>query len=108
MTKKLDDVMNSLPRSRRVNIERRGEEILDEYLTLEELRKAQKLTQKELARKLNINQENISRLEKRSDMMLSTLQNHVRALGGELSITVQFPNHAPVKLSGIGQGTRDT
>lgn len=103
MTKKLKEVMDVLPEHRRDKIERRGEEILNEYHTLEELRKAQALTQKELASKLNINQENISRIEKRSDMMLSTLRNHVRAMGGELSITVQFPNHAPVTLSGIGQ-----
>ena len=107
MTKRLTDVMNALPQKRRKEIERRGEEILDGYLTLEELRKAQKLTQKELARKLNINQENISRIEKRSDMMLSTLRNHVRAMGGELTITVQFPNHAPVILSGIGKNSPD-
>ena len=107
MTKRLKDVMNALPQDRRDRIERRGEEILDEYLSLEELRKARKLTQKELARKLNINQENVSRIERRSDMLLSTLQNHVRAMGGELTITVQFPNHAPVTLSGIGQDTPD-
>ncbi len=107
MTKELKDVMNALPKSRRAKIERRGEEILGEYLTLEELRKAQKLTQKELARKLNINQENISRIEKRSDMMLSTLRNHVEAMGGELNITIQFPNHAPVTLSGIGPNPPD-
>jgi len=107
MTKKLEDVMNALPAARRKKIERRGQELLDEYQTLEELRKAQKLTQKELAQRLNINQENVSRIEKRSDMLLSTLQNHVRALGGELSITVQFPNHAPVTLTGIGQDNLD-
>ena len=107
MTKSLKDVMSALPQDRRDKIERRGEEILDEYLSLEELRKARKLTQKELAHKLNINQENVSRIEKRSDMLLSTLQNHVRAMGGELTITVQFPNHAPVTLSGIGQDTPD-
>lgn len=99
--------MSTLPPDRRDRIERRGEEILDEYLSLVELRKAQKLTQKELARRLNINQENVSRIEKRSDMLLSTLQNHVRAMGGELRVTVQFPNHAPVTLSGLGQETPD-
>ena len=99
--------MKTLPEDRRDTIARRGEEMLDEYLTLVELRKAQKLTQEELAQRLNINQENVSRLEKRSDMMLSTLQNHVRAMGGELSITVRFPNHAPVTLTGIGQDTPD-
>lgn len=107
MTKKLEEVMDALPKHRRDKIEHRGEEVLNEYLTLEELRKAQALTQKELAQKLDINQENISRMEKRSDMMLSTLRNHVRAMGGELSITVKFPNHAPVTLSGIGQENPD-
>lgn len=107
MTKHLKDVMKALPNERRKKIERRGEEMLDEYLSLVELRKAQKLTQKELARRLNINQENVSRIEKRSDMLLSTLRNHVRAMGGELRVTVQFPNHAPVTLSGLGQETLD-
>lgn len=104
MTKSLSDVMSALPKRRRTKIMRRGEEIVDEYLTLEELRKAQNLTQKELAKKLKINQENVSRLEKRSDMMLSTLRSHIEAMGGELNITVQFPNHGPIHLSGIGQG----
>jgi DNA-binding XRE family transcriptional regulator len=103
MTKSLDDVMSTLPKKRRAKIERRGEELVDEYLTLAELRKAQKLTQKELAKKLNVNQENISRLEKRSDMMLSTLRNHVEAMGGKLNLTVQFPDHDPVSLTSIGQ-----
>lgn len=95
--------MNALPQSKRKKIERRGEAMLNEYLTLEELRKAQKLTQKDLAKKLKVNQENISRLEKRSDMMLSTLRNHIEAMGGELNITVKFPNHAPVALAVISQ-----
>ncbi len=103
MTKTFDDVINALPNSRRAKIETRGAELLDEYLTLGELRKAQHLTQKELAKKLNVNQENISRLERRSDMMLSTLRNHIEAMGGELNITVQFPDHDPIAISGIGE-----
>lgn len=107
MTKRLKEVMKTLPKDRRDKIKRRGEEILDQYLSLVELRKARNLTQNELARRLNINQENVSRIEKRSDMLLSTLQNHVKAMGGELSITVKFPNHAPVMLTGIGEDTPD-
>ncbi|MBI2421499.1 MAG: XRE family transcriptional regulator [Candidatus Hydrogenedentes bacterium] len=101
MTKKLGDVMSGLSRKRREKIEHRGKELLNEYMTLAELRKAQQLTQKELAEKLQVNQENISRLEKRSDMMLSTLRHHVEAMGGELSITVQFPDHTPIRISGL-------
>ncbi len=102
MTKILNDVMAALPTERREEIELRGSEILDEYLTLQQLRKAQQLTQKKLAEKLNVNQENISRLEKRSDMMLSTLRDYVEAMGGELNITVRFPDQPSVSLLGIG------
>lgn len=103
MTQSLDDIMAQLPPQEREQIEQRGTEILNQYLTLQQLRQAQKLTQKTLAKSLNVNQENISRLEKRSDMMLSTLRNYVQAMGGELDIMVRFPGHTPVSLIGIGQ-----
>ena len=107
MTKKLGDVMNGLSSERQKKIERLGKELLNEYMTLAELRKAQQLTQKDLAEKLHINQENISRIEKRSDMMLSTLRHHVEAMGGELSITVQFPDHTPIRISGLADSSRE-
>ncbi|NQY35083.1 MAG: XRE family transcriptional regulator [Alteromonadaceae bacterium] len=102
MARTLDDIMAELPKERRDFIEQRGAEILNEYLTLQELRKAKKLTQKKLAESLNVNQENISRLEKRSDMMLSTLRGYVEAMGGKLELTVRFPKHTPISLKGIG------
>ena len=58
---------------------------------LQALRKALKLTQKNLAKKLSIGQEGVSRLEQRSDLMLSTLRNHIEAMGGKLRITAEFP-----------------
>jgi len=103
MAKALNDIMSELPKERRDLIELRGAEILNEYLTLQELRKAQKLTQKKLAESLHVNQENISRLEKRSDMMLSTLRDYIEAMGGKLDITVRFPDHAPISIKGIGE-----
>jgi DNA-binding XRE family transcriptional regulator len=105
MAKTLDDIMAQLPQQRRALVEQRGAEILNEYLTLQELRKAQKLTQKKLAETLNVNQENISRLEKRSDMMLSTLRDYVEAMGGELEISVRFPEHTPISIKGIGENS---
>ncbi len=51
-----------------------------------------------MAVKLGIGQEGISRLEKRSDLMLSTLRNYVEAMGGKLSIIAEFPKSKPVKL----------
>ena len=102
MTKKLEDVLEALPKTRREAIERRGAELHAEHFTLKELRKARELTQRELAKVLNVTQENISNLEKRSDIMVSTLRNHIEAMGGELNITVKFPTHEPVHLAGIG------
>ena len=70
-------------------------------MTLRELRKARKLTQVRLASRLGITQDGVSRLEKRSDLLLSTLRETVEAMGGNLSLVAQFPDRAPVVLAGI-------
>ena len=54
-----------------------------------------------IARALGIRQEGVSRLEKRSDLLLSTLRKAVRALGGDLQLVAAFPDRPPVVLSGI-------
>ena len=101
MTKSFDDIMAQLPQDERQAVNERGQQLLEEYMTLQQLRKAQALTQKSLAEKLNVNQENISRLEKRTDMMLSTLRDYVEAMGGELNITVTFPDHKTISLANL-------
>ena len=70
-------------------------------MTLQELRRARKVTQVRIAKELGIRQEGVSRLEKRSDLLLSTLKKAVRAMGGELQLVAAFPDRAPVVLSGI-------
>jgi transcriptional regulator with XRE-family HTH domain len=70
-------------------------------MTLRELRRARKLTQVRMAKKLGISQDGVSRLEKRSDLLLSTLCKTVKAMGGSLSLVAQFPDRPPVVLSGI-------
>lgn len=57
-----------------------------EYLTLQEIRKRQEVTQADIAGLLGIKQENVSRLEKRNDMKLSTLTDYIEALGGHIQI----------------------
>ena len=54
-----------------------------------------------VAKKLGITQDSVSRLVKRSDLLLSTLRKTVEAMGGNLSLVAQFPDRAPVVLSGI-------
>src|SRR5580700_5837129 len=60
-------------------------------LALSELREAQDLTQVQLAKKLGIDQGAISKIERRTDMYLSTLRNVIQALGGQLELTARFP-----------------
>jgi transcriptional regulator with XRE-family HTH domain len=80
---------------------RRAKRLTEEYLTLQELRKARALTQVQLAEALGKNQVSIAQLEKRTDMLISTLRSHVEALGGNLSLVVQFEDREPVFLTGL-------
>jgi DNA-binding XRE family transcriptional regulator len=74
-----------------------------EEMTMRELRKARNITQAKLAKELNVKQEQISRIEKCSDLLISTLRRQVEALGGELKILASFPKGAPVKMAGFGE-----
>jgi hypothetical protein len=71
-------------------------------MSLRELRHAVNKTQKTVARTLNMGQDGISRLEKRSDLLLSTLRNYVEAVGGSLTLVAQFPNQEPIAIGGLG------
>jgi DNA-binding XRE family transcriptional regulator len=97
----LNDVMAKLPAARRQKVESRAQELIAEELTLQAVRQARQLTQNQMAQALNIGQDSISRLEKRSDMMLSTMRSYVQAMGGELELVVRFPERAPVIIKAI-------
>jgi hypothetical protein len=56
-----------------------------------------------MAKTLGVTQDSVSRLEKRSDLLLSTLRKTVKAMGGNLSLVAKFPDRAPVVLSGIAE-----
>ena len=73
-------------------------EINERQATLRRLREARALTQSTLAELLEMDQSEISRLERRSDMLLSTLKRFVHANGGELPLVVRSPDSAPVEL----------
>jgi transcriptional regulator with XRE-family HTH domain len=75
-------------------------------MELDELRKARRVTQAELASRLNIQQGNVSRLERRDDMHVSTLREVVEALGGELEITARFPDGQAVRIDRPGRPSR--
>ncbi len=103
MARNVDDKIKKLSPARRKKVEARAAELIAEEMTLRELRNARKLTQVKIAKKLGITQDSVSRLEKRSDLLLSTLRKTVEAMGGSLSLIAEFPDRAPVVLSGIAE-----
>ena len=102
MGKSLKEKLNALPKTRRKRILAEADRLHAEYLTLQDLRKARKLTQTQLAEVLNIRQASVAQMEKRSDLMLSTLRSYVEAMGGKLNLTVEFSDREPVFLEGFG------
>ncbi len=97
----LEDVLAAMPEKRRKAIEARGAELIakiDRRMTLAEMRKGQKISQAALAETLGIGQMQISRLEKRKDPRLSTLQKTVVAMGGTLTMVVKLPGQEPLVL----------
>ena len=103
MTVSLDEMMAGLDPERRRRIEERAADLIAEEMTLRELRKARELTQASVARELGIGQDAVSRLEQRSDLLLSTLRRTVEAMGGNLSLIARFPDRPPVELAGIAE-----
>ena len=103
MAVNVDDKIKKLSPAQRKKVEVRAAELIAEEMTLCELRHARKLTQVRVAKKLGITQDSVSRLEKRSDLLLSTLRKTVEAMGGNLSLVAKFPDRAPVVLSGIAE-----
>ena len=103
MAVNVEDKIKGLSVARRKKVESRAGDVLAEEMTLRDLRKARKLTQVRLAKQLKITQDSVSRLEKRSDLLLSTLRKTVEAMGGTLSLVAEFPDRAPVVLSGIAK-----
>ena len=63
---------------------------------------AREKTQVQMAEYLGIDQANVSRIEQRTDLLLSTLSSYVEASGGTLRLVAEFPNRPPISLSGIG------
>ena len=87
----LDDPMASLPADRQACIKSKAN-VLSQSIELAKLRRTKNLKQTELASLMGVSQANISKVESGKDIQLSTLQNYVSALGGEISIVVKMPD----------------
>lgn len=103
MVRTLKDELDSLPKTRRARIEKRAADLIDREMTLRDLRVAMERTQVEIARKMGVGQDTVSRYEGRSDLMLSTLERYVTAMGGRLTLLAEFPNRKPVRIRTLGE-----
>ncbi|SNS26021.1 Helix-turn-helix domain-containing protein [Granulicella rosea] len=101
MTRNVDELIRALPPARRRKIEKEAAILIREEMSLQELRRAREMTQVAMAQTLGIAQKQISEVEKRTDMHISTLRRSIEAMGGKLSLVAEFPDREPVLLTGI-------
>ena len=91
MARKFAELEAQLSPERRARIDEEVKKAMAE-MPLNELRNARGLSQQMLAEALRIQQPAIAKIEKRTDMYISTLRSHIRAMGGELDIVARFPD----------------
>lgn len=93
MPKSFDDLINNMSPEARQIIQEKTNYYLEEML-IKEIREARKLSQEQIAEALNIKQAAVSKMERRTDMYLSTLKKVIQAMGGELELIAKFPEGA--------------
>ena len=91
MTKQFSSLRAQMAAQSRTQSRQRARELRQE-MTLNELRRTRRITQDTLATAMQTSQSEVSKLEQRTDVYVSTLQSYVRALGGELDIVARFPD----------------
>lgn len=101
MAKKFSTLRQKMSSEARLKAQTKAAAMLHE-MPLHELRKARGLSQQTLADILHVQQPAIAKLEKRTDMYLSTLRNHIRAMGGELDVIARFPD-GEVRIDNFSQ-----
>jgi transcriptional regulator with XRE-family HTH domain len=99
MARHLEDFIASLPPEEQHAIQHEAERWIAEELTLRALRKARACSQKQVGDLLHIKQAAVSRLERRTDMYVSTLRSFIEAMGGELDIIARFPEQIAVRIT---------
>ncbi|MEP7242366.1 MAG: helix-turn-helix transcriptional regulator [Gammaproteobacteria bacterium] len=93
----------TLPRARRAKIKARAAQLVAEEMSLRALRKALGHTQAKVAADLGVGQDTVSRYEQRADMLLSTLQQYIKAMGGSLCLIAEFPSRPPVRINTLSE-----
>jgi hypothetical protein len=102
MGRNLNEIIAELPPERRERIEARYQELRQEVESLRQLRQIAGKAQLDIATALKIKQPSVSKIEKQTDMYLSTLRSYVEAIGGELELVVKLPNRPALRLHRLG------
>lgn len=100
------EMMDALSPARRKKVEDRVEELRAEVEGLRALRQIAERTQEQIADSLGIKQPSVHKIERQSDLYLSTLRRFVEAAGGTLEVTVTLPGKGTLRLTGIGDLTK--
>lgn len=101
MVKRLEQIMAKFSAEEQEQIQAKADELIAEEMTLRQLRKAYQLTQVDLAKQLGVRQDTVSKLEQRTDLLLSTLTNYIQAMGGDLKLVAEFPDRQAVIVTGL-------
>ena len=106
MANKFAKLRDNMSQEARQKAEEKAQAMLAE-MPLDELRKARGLSQQVLSELLHVQQPAIAKLEKRTDMYISTLRSHIEAMGGELEVVAKFPQGTVriTNFSELGGGT---
>jgi ribosome-binding protein aMBF1 (putative translation factor) len=91
MNKSFDQLRKKMHVSAQKKARTKTQQRMISEMPLQELRQARQMSQDRLAEILDTKQANISRIERRTDMYISTLRSYIEAMGGELDIIARFP-----------------
>lgn len=98
-----DELMARLPTERQARIKARTAELHREVEGLKALRKLAERSQEQIAQSLGIKQPSVVKIEKQTDLYLSTLRRFVEAAGGKLELRVELPGTGAFTLTGVGE-----
>lgn len=105
MSRTLEDVLDAMPAEQRAAVEARSIELHQEVEGLKALRILAKRSQEQIAQGLGIKQPSVLKIERQTDLYLSTLRKFVEAAGGTLELRVQLPGTGVLSLKGMGELT---
>lgn len=103
MGRTIDEVMASLPKERQARIKARAAELHREVDGLKALRLLAQRSQEQIAQSLGVKQPSVLKIERQTDLYLSTLRRFVEAAGGTLELRVELPGTGVIHLTGMGE-----